>query len=355
MFRKIDRRQLLTGSTAIAAASLFPMPYLMAQTNFFEPTRVRTTHAPYVSAGPYFIAQAKGYFKKVGLDVTSTSFIDQAQAMPGLAAGEFDITGATISAGLFNLMAKGTPVRLIMEGGRESPGMGSNAILVSNETYAAGFTNLAGYKFAKGRNFGVSTRGAVAQYLHYTALERAGLTPDDVSWQWGLDTRNSLALMPAERVHVINIPLPGAYAAQKRGVGKVVTWSDEIAPNFVLACRAASQKFLAERYSAVVRFIMAILHANAEFNAAAQNGNPEVLKIIAEGTGLEPEVIDECRPRWTQMTPDGIPNVQSIMNQQMFWKDKTDLLARPVPEDSLFDLGAVREAKKRLEDKNPFI
>ena len=88
-------------------------------------------YAPYISAGPYYIAHAKGYFTKLKLDVVPSSHVDGSLSMPALVAGELDITGATLSAGLFNLMAKGSDLRLFFERGREAPGWGSNAILVS--------------------------------------------------------------------------------------------------------------------------------------------------------------------------------------------------------------------------------
>ncbi|MBA5845038.1 hypothetical protein, partial [Escherichia coli] len=74
-----------------------------------------------------------------------------------------------------------------------------------------------------------------------------------------------------------------AYAAQKQGIGKVATWSDELAPDFVLACSVASEKFLREKHSAAVRFSMAIMQGNADYMEAAKSGNPEVLKILADG------------------------------------------------------------------------
>ena len=82
---------------------------------------------------------------------------------------------------------------------------------------------------------------------------------------------------------------------------------------------------------------MAIMQGNAEFMDAARNGTPEILKIMAEGTGLTPEVIDSTRQRWTFMSPDGLPNMPSILGQQRYWHEKTDLLARMVPENQIFD------------------
>jgi NitT/TauT family transport system substrate-binding protein len=218
-----------------------------------------------------------------------------------------------------------------------------------------GFRSVDGYKLAKGAKIGISSRGSVAHYLHGVGLERAGLKFDDVDWNWGMSPQVSLPLMQQNRIDILNMPLPGAYAAQSRGVGKIATWSDEIAPDFVLACSVASEKFLREKHSAAVRFCMAIMQGNAEFMDAARTGNAEILKIMAEGTGLTPEVIDSTRPRWTFMSPDGMPNMPSILAQQKYWHEKTDLLARMVPENQIFDDRAIREARKRMDDKNPFI
>jgi NitT/TauT family transport system substrate-binding protein len=349
----LSRRRFLAGSAA-AATSVFHAPYVIAQSDFMEPVRIRMGYAPYISAGPYYIAQAKGYFNKLKVDVVPTSHVDGSLSMPALAAGELDITGATLSAGLFNLMTKGTDLRLFFERGREAPGWGSNAILVSNQMWEKGFRNVDGYKFAKGAKIGISSRGSVAHYLHTVGLERAGLKVDDAEWQWGLTPQVSLPLMQQNRLDIMNLPLPGAYAAQNKGIGKVATWSDELAPDFVLACSVASRKFLREQHSAAVRFSMAIMQANIEFMDAAKSGNPEVLKIIAENTGLTTQVIDETRPRWTYMNPDGIPNMPSIVAQQKFWRERTDLLAKTVPENEIFDDRAIKEAWQRLSEKNPF-
>jgi NitT/TauT family transport system substrate-binding protein len=280
---------------------------------------------------------------------------DHSLVMPALAAGEIDLTSATTSAGLFNAMAKGTPIKLFMERAREAPGMGSNAILVNNELYARGFTNLDGYRLAKGQKIGMAARGSVAQYMHVTALERVGLTANDVDWQWGMAPSVSTQLLATNKIGLANLALPGAYAAAKKGVGKIVAWSDEIKPNFVLVLMVVNEKFLAAHYSAVVRFGMAMLQANREYNAAARNGNPEILEIISKATGLPASVIDETRPRWALMSEDGLPDLASIMEQQRFWHERTDLLVKTVPEDQMFTLKAIKEARARLDERNPFV
>jgi hypothetical protein len=117
---EMTRRRFVAGSAL--AAGMMHAPYVLAQSNFLEPVRIRMGYAPYISAGPYFIAQSKGYFKKLNIDIIPTSHVDGSLSMPTLIAGELDITGATLSAGLFNLMSKGANLRLFFERGREAPG-----------------------------------------------------------------------------------------------------------------------------------------------------------------------------------------------------------------------------------------
>src|SRR5215510_8302726 len=108
---RLSRRQVVAGVGATMASGL-AAPMVRAQNNFMEPITIRMGYAPYISAGPYLIAEAKGYFQKLNIKIEPSSHVDGSLSMPALAANELDITGATISAGMFNLMAKGTPVSL---------------------------------------------------------------------------------------------------------------------------------------------------------------------------------------------------------------------------------------------------
>ena len=43
---------------------------------------VRVGEGPFITGGGYFVAEGKGYFKKVGIDVQTKMFIDGAMAVP---------------------------------------------------------------------------------------------------------------------------------------------------------------------------------------------------------------------------------------------------------------------------------
>ena len=280
--------------------------------------------------------------------------VDSGFGLPAVAAGDMDILTSVCGASLFNIIAKGAPVRFFMDRGRETPGMGSQAILASPAMHAAGFSSAAGYRHLKGKTIATSVRGKVAHYLHLRGLRAAGLDADDVEWQWGMESDVAVKLMNSGKIDATLMPLPGAYAAERNGVARIATWSDEIEPHMQLACFAANEKSLRERSSAFVRFAMAMMQGNREFMAAAKTGDPVVLKILADGTRLPAALIDQTRPRWTDMALDGLPNIANVMAQQRFWQENTDFLPKTVDEDRLFDLRVVAEARRRLGENNPF-
>ena len=59
------------------------------------------------SSGPIFIAQEKGWFKEVGLDLTMKDFQAAAQVPLAVVSGDADLGVTAFTAGFFNLAAKG--------------------------------------------------------------------------------------------------------------------------------------------------------------------------------------------------------------------------------------------------------
>ena len=87
--------------------------------------------------------------------------------------------------------------------------------------------------------------------------------------------------------------------------------------------------------------------------AAGQN-DPAINRILADATQLPAEIIEAARPRWSGYPLDGMPNVDSVMEQGAFWA-KAGLIPKAPTAAETFDLGIAEEARKRLDDKNPFV
>src|ERR1700686_1485573 len=95
--------------------------------------RIRVGEGPFITGGAFYVAREKGYFSKVGLEIETKTFIDGAMAVPSMVAGELDMTFMTPNASLFNSVAKGAPLVVILDRGNNRKG---NAYTLVNVTQA---------------------------------------------------------------------------------------------------------------------------------------------------------------------------------------------------------------------------
>ena len=83
---------------------------------------IRIGEGPFISGGGFYIAKAKGYFTKVGIEFQMREFADGALAMPSFISGELDMSFMTANASLFNSIAKGAPIQIILDRGNNRAG-----------------------------------------------------------------------------------------------------------------------------------------------------------------------------------------------------------------------------------------
>lgn len=346
----VNRRHLLGGATAVGLSGILPRR-VRAQG---AKTKLRVGLVRLISSGPMFIAEARNYFDKVGLDVELKYFADGALAMPALVAGELDMTASTLNAGLFNAAAKGAPYKLFLDRGIEKPGSGSMTIVASNAMVDAGFTSVDKAELLKGKTIAIQAPGSVDQFLFATAAKKAGFDPrQGLNWSSGVNYPDMIKFMGVGKCDAANIPVPLAYLAEKNKVGKIVGAGSDIAPYAQLACWVVASKYLAENKAAVTKFAMAHMYAGRIFNKAAADKDPDTIKIISDATKVPAPLVEKAAPRWTWFDDKGMPNVESCMAQGELWNE-LKLVNAKVSKDQLFDLSPAIEANESLSKKNPF-
>jgi NitT/TauT family transport system substrate-binding protein len=350
---RFTRRVFLGGAAAVGMAAALPtVRGAFAQ----EPrARIRIGLVPLISSGPMFIAQAMGLFDKVNLDADFQFFADGALAMPALVAGELDLTASTLNAGVFNTVARGAPFKLILDRGMERPGYGSMTIVASNAMIEAGFDSVDKGELLDGRTVAIQAPGSIDQYLLGRAAQKGGLDPrTDVEWSTGMPYPDMVRLIGAGQADAANIPVPLAFLVERENFGKIIGEGAAIEPNAQLACWVMSTDFLEANRSAAVRFAMVHTHAARLFVQAAEAKDPEVINIISEATRVPGNLIEAAAPRWTWYDHDGMPNVESVMEQYRFMSETMGLVSGEVTEQMLFDLSVAEEAAERLKTSNPF-
>jgi NitT/TauT family transport system substrate-binding protein len=319
---------------------------------------VRIGEGPFITGGGFFVAQEKGYFKKLNIDVQPKMFIDGALAVPSLISGEIDISFMTANAGLFNSIAKGAPVVFVLDRGNNKLGRGYTVINVTKDLHDAGVKSVADFAKLKGKRIGLSATGSINQYLFAKALQKAGLDPrKDVQWVTNVPQPDLMKMLGQKRVDATDLAYQFGYFAQNNKWGPIVAVDDATDPDGAVGLYAARKDFIKNKRDVLVRFAMAYLQGVKEFNAAA--GNPDqhkdIVNILAQRTALKkPELVRAIAPHWSYTNEDGIPNVKSVMAQQDYWSNYFKYVEKKVPEDQLFDLSIAREAKARLDREKPF-
>lgn len=319
---------------------------------------LRVGEGPFITGGGFLIANEKGYFKKLGLDIQVRQFIDGQQAVPSLIAGELDITFMTANASLFNSIARGAPLVVILDRGNNKVGRGYTVINVSKEMAEAGVKTPSDFAKLKGKKIGVSGTGSINQYLFSLALQKAGLDPrKDVQWVTNIGQPDLMKMLGQNQIDATDLAYQFGFFAEKGNMGPIVTTGDKIDPDGTIGVFATRQPLVREKRDVLVRFAMAYLQGAKEFNAAAAapDQHADIVEILAKTTALQkPETVKAIAPFWSYVNEDGKPNVASIMKMQDYWADYYGLIERKVTAERLFELGIAEEAVRRLAAEKPF-
>ncbi len=320
---------------------------------------VRIADGPFISGGGFYVARAKGYFDKLGIATDAKYFDDGSLAVPSIVAGELDITFLPAAANLFNSVAKGAPLVVILDRGNNRPGRGYTVINVSQALADQDVRSVADFAKLKGKRIGVGAVGSINQFAAAQALLHAGLDPaNDVQWVVNVPQPDLMRMLGQNQVDGTDLAYQFGVIAQNNKWGPLVVNDDAVVPGAQVATYAARKDFLSQHRDVAVRFAMAYLQGVREFNAAAADpaGHADIVDILAKNTALnKPELVKAIAPHWSYINEDGLPNVDSIMAMQDYWAGKDfHYVDKKVSKEQLFDLTIARDAKARLDREKPF-
>jgi NitT/TauT family transport system substrate-binding protein len=260
---------------------------------------------------------------------------------------------------LFNSVAKGAPLVIILDRGHNRKGFAYTLVNVTQAIYDSGVKSMADFAKLKGKKIGVGALGSINQYNMAQALLKVGLDPaKDVQWVVNVSQPDLMKMLGQGQVDATDLAWQFGVFAQQNKWGPIVATGDQMVPGAAIAMVAVRKDFLEKNRDVVVRFAMAYLHAAKEFNAAAlaPDKHMDVVEILAKNTALnKPELVKAIAPHWSYINEDGMPLVDSIMEMQDFWSGKYfNFVEKKVTREQLFDLNIAKEAQARLAKDKPF-
>lgn len=279
-----------------------------------EAAEITFLYSPFTDYAPFFVAKEKGYFDDFGVDVTLRVKSGTAETIQLLATGQAEAGGSTWGAGLFNAIEAGSTVAIIAqlarmpEGGRDP-----SPLMVSERAYRNGVRQVADLR---GKKVGIPGPGGFGEYSTALALQRGGLTLDDVELV-NIGPPDAAAALTNGSIDATWTIEPFRTFLEKDGIARVI--SEGHAAGVELGFVAFNEEFVAANEDAVVRFTAAYIKAARELDSGGWD-DPEIRAIISKYTELPPDVVEGVGK--TIRAEDGSLDMESVREQEQFFRER---------------------------------
>ncbi len=274
------------------------------------------------SSAPLFIAMDRGYFAEENLDVVPQWF-DAAQPIAvACASSKIDVGATGITAGLYNMAAKGQKLYLVADKGREQKDYPSSALMAGRAAYNAGLVSI---ETLKGHRIGVTQRGSTYEYMIGRLLESVGLSIKDVTLVPLGKMSAVMAALESGQIDACVLNEPNVTKTQNAGYGVLLAQVGDIIP-YQTSAIFYSPEF-AQKSDAAARFLRAYKKALADYHAAVIEKSDEtklaaIVSVIAKYTNTPEEDIRAALP---YIDKEGALDAADI-DTQITWYRKEGLL-----------------------------
>ncbi|WP_157188308.1 ABC transporter substrate-binding protein [Nitratireductor pacificus] len=332
----ISRRDLLAAAAAAAMTLSAAVP-VWAQ----EKPQIEFLYSPFADYAPFFLAEELGYFEEFGLDVTLSPKSGTAETIQMLASGNVVSGAATWGAGLFNSINSGATVTIVATLAKMPDSVPSpSPFMVSEQAWQDGIREV---KDLKGKRVGIPGPGGFGLYSVAKALEKGGLTVDDVEAIYLPPPATAAAFANGGLEAGWSIE-PFALQLEKQGLGRRLVEDHTFGTE--LGFIAFNNEFVTENEDAVVNFMAAFLKAARQLD----NGGWEddsILEIVSKYTGTEKETLKGIA--YTIRSEDGSIDLASVREQEEFFRARGALeYDGPVDIDSVYRTDLLEKANALL-------
>jgi len=301
------------------------------------------------SDAPLFIADAMGYYAEQGLKVSFVRFDSAAKMIPSLGSGEVDVGSGATSAGLYNAVARGIPIKIVSDKARNAKGYGFQAIMIRTDLLDSG--KVKSLKDFKGLKVAMSANGNSENAIVNYALVQNGLSYSDIDPVF-LGFPNQIAAFANKAIDASLTVEPTVSELLKLGTAKKLVTIDEVFPNFQTAVIFYSPKFAQDQPDNAKKFMVALVKAIRFYDDALKDGHiagpnaDQVIKILTQYSFIKDPAVHRAIISQA-IDPDGQLDIPSLQMAWQFFKD-TKQIDGSVKVDDVVDLSYVHAASKAL-------
>lgn len=293
---------------------------------------------------PVFIADELGFFRQEGIEIEVTRFATLSDQTALLASGDLDVGLGSVSAGIVNAVAQGTPIKIVAGKGSSPEGYGY-PLIGSTELIESG--RLSKPADVRGMRVGTATPGGTIEALWAKLLQEAGLEWTDIE-PIALGMPEQVALFSKGGIDVSLMLEPFASQVTETGDGTLWMTSDEIIPDLQAGVVAYGGPFMEKNRDTGVAFMRAYLRGAEVFSQAITEKGwtgaraDDVLPIVSKYTETPENTIRTIKPQY--ISPDGAVNVESIDVSIEMWRWIGRVAEAGTAAEDIVDMSFVEEA-----------
>src|SRR6202166_3968603 len=228
-----------------------------------ETAQVRIGIARTMSDVGYYVADAMGYFRDEGIEVTMTPFNSAAQMMAPLGVGDLDVGGGTGSAVFYNSIGRGIATKIVADQASMKPGYGYSSLMGRKDLVDGGryktLADLKGMKVAIGAP-GTGTASALNE-----TLKMGGLKYADVEVVY-LGFREHLPAFLNKGIDAAISNEPTMTLEIEQGAAVRIVGNDVTYPDQQTAVVFYSERFSKDRRGVAERFMRAYIRGIRLYN-----------------------------------------------------------------------------------------
>ncbi len=297
-----------------------------------------------------FIADARGYFKAEGLDVTLTHIDSAVRMMPSLGAGDLDVGSGATSAALYNAAARKIDVRVVASRARTAPGYGYQGLVIRKDLVESG--RYKTYADLKGLKFAFASPGSTPHSSLNEAAKKGGVAFNDMTVIY-MNFGAQVAALQSKAIDGTIMVEPYLSQVVASGAAVNVAPTEEFYPAAEVSLLLYGDKFIKERPDVARRFMKAFLRGARDFSDVVDKGRwksdgsaDAVIKIFAKAVDMPEAIIRNMTPQYPD--PDGKLNVASLALDLAFFKSRGEVTAMEVTADAVVDASFAAAAAKEL-------
>lgn len=304
-----------------------------------ELTTVKVVMRPFISFGPFYIAEEEGFFAEQGLDVEFVDMIVQRDMLPALASGQADVASGLLSAGTFNAIAKSGNIQIVADKGYSDPnGCASFALVARRPLVEAG--DAKDPEKLRGRTMSL-VRASWLDYYVERALNELGLKVEDMQLT-DIPSPTQQEALEQGTIDMVMNSEPWITLYGRAGHKPILTPAEKLLPDSQSTVTLYGQKLLGENADVGRRFMVAYLKAVRQYNQGKTDRNVE---ILARNIKLEPELLREMC--WPTLRDDGQIDVESTLDFQR-WAQEKKFQDTVVPAEQFWNPSFVEYADEQL-------